>query len=104
MASPSSRPLFSMTSTGRSLLFVAAILVISVFVGGRYGPRIGSAATAHKQDAVETEVAEMAEAIAILEREYAEDGDFESALYNGAIPAMLQRLDQSFLRTSISRA
>ncbi len=93
MASPSSRPLLYMTSTGRSLLFVAAILVISVFVGGRYGPSIGSAATAHKQDAVETEVAEMAEAIAILEREYAEDGDFESALYNGAIPAMLQRLD-----------
>ena len=82
-----------MTSNTRSLLLVAAVLAVCTFAGGQYGAGIGSAADARKKDAVETEVAEMSQTLAILEREYADEADLESAVYSGAIPAMLQRLD-----------
>ena len=82
-----------MTSDGRSWLLVIAIVTFCVLAGGEYGERIGSAAAARKMDAVETEVAQMAETLAILDREYSNEFDRESAIYSGAIPAMLQRLD-----------
>ena len=56
------------------------------------GPRTGLAAAA-EEDEIRDNLRQFSKVLSLVEREYAGDVDAEKAVFNGAIPSMLQRLD-----------
>ena len=76
---------------GRSLLLVAAVLLISALFGGLYGTSARATATdaGDFQDSIRT----FTRVLAIVQQNYAEPVDTDKAIYNGAIPGMLRVLD-----------
>ncbi len=74
---------------------ITAILVIAAcsLIGGAFGPHIGSAAAASDKESVKDYSHDLAAALDIIQQNLAEPGDWTRAIYLGAIPAMLNRLD-----------
>jgi carboxyl-terminal processing protease len=76
---------------GRSLLLVAAVIVISAFFGGLYGN--STRATASDAGDFQDSIRTFTRVLAIVQQNYAEPVDTDKAIYNGAIPGMLRVLD-----------
>ena len=76
---------------GRSLLLVAAVLLICALFGGLYGT--SARATASDAGDFQDSIRTFTRVLAIVQQNYAEPVDTDKAIYNGAIPGMLRVLD-----------
>ncbi len=69
------------------------VVVACSVVGGIFGPHIGSAAAASSKEAVKDYSHDLVQVLEIVKQNLAEEGDWERAIYLGAIPSMLASLD-----------
>ncbi len=74
-----------------SLVFVFTILVCSL-LGGVFGPRARAAATAPEEDLRES-IRQFTTVFRLIEENYADSVSADAAIYGGAIPGMLHKLD-----------
>ena len=81
-----------MSSKHRCWWIVFLTIVTCALIGGIWGPRTGLAA-AVDTDGIRDNLRRFSEVLSLIEREYAGDVDVEKAVFDGAIPSMLQRLD-----------
>tara|TARA_Y100000588_G_scaffold394689_1_gene516606 strand:- start:733 stop:2316 length:1584 start_codon:yes stop_codon:yes gene_type:complete len=73
--------------------WIASITIVTCsLVGGIWGPRTGLAA-ASEQDEIRNNLRRFSKILSLIEDQYAGEFDPEKAVFNGAIPVMLQRLD-----------
>jgi carboxyl-terminal processing protease len=77
----------------RSFFVLPFVLLAGALVGGFYGPHIQAAATAGSTDEISQDVQSFTKAYALVEKNFAEPVNADKAIYNGAIPGMLQTLD-----------
>ena len=83
-----------MSSTGRrSLLTVPIVIAVCAVAGGLLGPHLSVAAAATDDDQIQASFRRFAQVLDTLERNYADKVDPEEAIFQGAIPQMLQTLD-----------
>ena len=83
-----------MSSSKRSSFFLAPTIVLAcALAGGLFGPRIGVAAAAASDDDIKESFRQFSRVLATVEQRYADPVDAEKAIYQGAIPQMLQALD-----------
>ena len=71
---------------------VPVTILACAVIGGTWGPRAGLAAAAD-EDEIRDNLRQFSKVLSLIEREYAGDVDVEKAVFAGAIPSMLQRLD-----------
>ena len=82
-----------MNSSKRSSFFVLPTLVLAgALAGGLFGPRLGVAAAASEDD-VKSSFRQFSQVLSTIEQRYADGVEAEKAIYQGAIPQMLQALD-----------
>lgn len=73
---------------------MAVLVVVACSVlGGIFGPHIGSAAAASNKEAVKDYSHDLVALLEIVKQNLAEEGDWDRAIYLGAIPSMLASLD-----------
>lgn len=77
----------------RSLVMAVLVVAACSLLGGRFGPHIGSAAAASDKESVKDYTQHLASVLEVVKANLAEEEDWESAIYLGAIPSMLARLD-----------
>lgn len=83
-----------MASSGRrSILTIPAVIAACALIGGVVGPRLSLAAAASEDDRVQESIRQFAQVLATVEQSYADQVDAEKAIFQGAIPQMLQTLD-----------
>ena len=82
-----------MSSKHRWWWIVPVTIVTCALIGGIWGPRAGLAAAAAEEDEIRDNLRQFSKVLSLVEREYAGDVDAEKAVFAGAIPSMLQRLD-----------
>ncbi len=75
----------------RGILVLAVVLASSAVVGGLLGRSVS--ATAAPPDGMQDSVQKFADVLAIVQRNYADPINVDQAIYDGAIPGMLQSLD-----------
>ncbi|MFQ5927023.1 MAG: S41 family peptidase, partial [Terriglobia bacterium] len=80
-----------MRPSQRGVLLALSVITLSAVLGGMYGERV-QATVAGDSELQET-LAAFARVYATIEQNYAEPVDPERAIYHGAIPGMLRRLD-----------
>jgi carboxyl-terminal processing protease len=73
-----------------TLLAVLTVLICSLF-GGIYGPRVGAAAA--PEDELRESIRSFASVYNLIEQNYADKLNPDNAIFSGAIPGMLHRLD-----------
>ncbi len=76
-----------------ALLVVAGIVVVCSILGGAFGSRLGSAASASDRNAVDEEVRGLKRVLDTIEENYAEPVTATEIIYGGAIPVLLRGLD-----------
>ncbi len=79
--------------TIRNTLVAAAIIAVSALLAPFYGPGIRARAASASTDDIAPEMHTVAEAYALIEKNYADPVNSEKAFYQGAIPGMLHTLD-----------
>ncbi len=83
-----------MHSSKRTSLFLLPILLLAgALAGGLFGPRLGVAAAAASDDDIKKSFRQLSQVLATVEQRYADPVEAEKAIYQGAIPQMLQALD-----------
>lgn len=82
-----------MTNNLHAVLRAAAVIVLCALAAGRWGSHLGSAARVVEREAVQPDVDYLISTLAVIEQQNADPVDVESAIYEGSIPSMLQRLD-----------
>ncbi|MGH9684725.1 MAG: S41 family peptidase [Candidatus Acidiferrales bacterium] len=80
-----------MASSKRGAFVFVIVLAISAILGGLYGPTVR--ATAAGSDDMQDSVKSFTRVLAVVQRNYADPVDTDKAIYDGAIPGMLQVLD-----------
>src|SRR5580692_11067224 len=80
-----------MKAERRGLFLVVAVLLVSVVLGGIYGPNVR--ATTASADDYQTAVRDFTRVVDVVQANYAQPVDVEKAVYQGAIPGMLRILD-----------
>lgn len=75
----------------RGTLVLAVVLGISAAMGGYFGR--GSVAKAAQPDALQDSVQKLANVLSVVQQNYADPINVDQAIYDGAIPGMLQSLD-----------
>jgi carboxyl-terminal processing protease len=83
----------SKTVTLRSLVLAILVIAAGSMIGGVFGPHIGSAAAASGKEAVKDYSHSLVAVLEIVQQNLAAEGDWNRAIYLGAIPAMLNSLD-----------
>jgi carboxyl-terminal processing protease len=78
-------------SSLRGIVVLVAVLAAFAIVGGYFGN--SQAATAAQPDEMQESVQKFADVLATVQRNYAEPINVDQAIYDGAIPGMLQSLD-----------
>ncbi len=82
-----------MASLRRRAPFLAALtILICSLLGGLYGPRVRAAA-APGEDELRQSIRSFAGVFHLVEENYADRVSADAAIYNGAIPGMLRKLD-----------
>ena len=76
----------------RALWLAALTILICSLLGGVYGPRVRAAAAPAEDDLRES-IRTFARAYHLIEENYADRVNGDTAIYNGAIPGMLRKLD-----------
>ncbi len=76
----------------RALLFAAFTIVVCSIFGGVFGPGARAAATGPEEDLRES-IRSFASVYHLIEENYADPVSADSAIYSGAIPGMLHKLD-----------
>ncbi len=79
--------------TARTLLTVSAIVMTCSLVGGLYGLRIGTNGNLIRMAPLNDQVRQAYQVTRLIERRFADAVDWETAMYEGAIPTMLSSLD-----------
>lgn len=79
--------------TARTLLTVSAVVMTCSFIGGLYGLRIGTNGNLIRMAPLNDHVRQAYQVTRHIERRFADTVDWESAMYEGAIPTMLSSLD-----------
>ncbi len=79
-------------SRKKRLLAIPVTLLVAALFAGLYGPRAGIAAAA-SEDEVKASIEQFTKVLSVIERNYAEEVDYEAAIFSGAIPNMLHVLD-----------
>lgn len=82
-----------MANNLHAVLRAAAVVVLCALAAGRWGSHLGSAARVVEREAVQDDVDYLLNTLAVVEQNHADPVDVEHAIYEGSIPAMLQRLD-----------
>ncbi len=78
----------------RSYYFAVPLLVVAcALAGGLFGPQVGSASAAASDDEIKESFKQFSKVLSALEQSYADKVKSEDAIYQGAIPSMLQSLD-----------
>jgi carboxyl-terminal processing protease len=80
-----------MRSDKRGALLVAAILLLSAFLGAIYGP--SARATASGATDFQDSVRSFSQVLTVVQQNYATPVDTSKVVYDGAIPGMLRTLD-----------
>ena len=75
-----------------TLVAVLTILLCSVF-GGLYGPRVRAAAAPGADDDLRESIRTFASVYHLVEQNYADQINADTAIFSGAIPGMLHKLD-----------
>jgi carboxyl-terminal processing protease len=78
-------------SSARGILVLALVLVVSAFAGGYFGTSVS--ATSTQPDDLQDSVQKFARVLAIVQQNYADPINVDKAIYDGAIPGMLESLD-----------
>jgi carboxyl-terminal processing protease len=78
-------------SSWRGILVLAVVLASSAVAGGFFGGSVS--ATAAPPDDMQDSVQKFADVLAVVQRNYADPINVDQAIYDGAIPGMLQSLD-----------
>ncbi|MGH9740655.1 MAG: S41 family peptidase [Candidatus Acidiferrales bacterium] len=78
-------------SSLRGILVLAVVLAISMMISGYFGS--SASATAAQTDEMQESVQKFAKVLALVQRSYAAPINVDQAIYDGAIPGMLQSLD-----------
>ncbi len=77
----------------RSYYFAVPLLVLTcALAGGFFGPKVG-AASAASDDQIKASFKQFSKVLSAVEQNYADKVKTEDAIYQGAIPSMLQSLD-----------
>ena len=79
--------------TARTLLTVSAVVMTCSLVGGLYGLRIGTNGNLIRMAPLNNQVRQAYQVTRLIERRFADAVDWETAMYEGAIPTMLSSLD-----------
>ncbi|MBI1353966.1 MAG: PDZ domain-containing protein [Acidobacteria bacterium] len=82
-----------MTRDAVSLLGVALVCAGAALVGGNFGETLGRPGRVTSSDVVTEETGRFRQALDLIQQNFADPVDPEAALYHGAIPGMLARLD-----------
>ena len=82
-----------MTNNLHAVLRAVAVIVLCALAAGQWGSHLGSAASVVERAAVQNDVDYLVRTLAVIKQQHAEPVDVESAIYEGSIPSMLQRLD-----------
>ena len=93
------------TEKRRLLLAVPATIVLCSVLGGVFGSRVVVASAASESD-VAASIKRFTDVLAVVEANYADEVDSEKAIFSGAIPNLLHKLDphsQFFDPESFSR-
>jgi carboxyl-terminal processing protease len=77
----------------RSFLILPVIVFVCAMLGGVYGPKIQVAAAASANDELSGDVQKFTKAYALVEQNFADPVNADTAIYKGAIPIMLRTLD-----------
>ena len=77
----------------RGILLIPLVVLLGTLVGGIFGPRVTAQTDNSDNARVQESLRSVTAVLRILEQNYAEKVDVEKAIYKGAIPGMLQRLD-----------
>jgi carboxyl-terminal processing protease len=80
-----------LTPTRRALLLASLIILACSLFGGIYGPRVRAAETT--EDDLRQSVRTFASVYNLVEQNYADPLNADTAMFNGAIPGMLHKLD-----------
>jgi len=75
------------------LLVIAGVVVVCAILGGSFGSRLGSAASASDRSAVDDEVQGLKTVLEAIEENYADPVKATDIIYDGAIPVLLRGLD-----------
>ncbi|MGH9616834.1 MAG: S41 family peptidase [Acidobacteriaceae bacterium] len=75
----------------RGILVLVVLMALSAMLGGSWG-NSASATDAHPDD-MQSSVQKFANVLALVQRNYADPINVDQAIYDGAIPGMLQSLD-----------
>jgi len=83
-----------MSNTRRSsLLTIPVVIAVCAIFGGVFGPQLSIAAAASEDDRIQQSFRQFSRVLATIEANYADPVDPEKAIFQGAIPQMLQTLD-----------
>src|ERR1700724_3881601 len=75
----------------RGMFLIVAVLFVSAALGGIYGPNVR--ATTASADDYQTAVRDFTRVLDVVQANYAEPVDGDTAVYQGALPGMLRMLD-----------
>jgi carboxyl-terminal processing protease len=82
-----------MARSWRSFLLIPAIIVACSILGGVYGPGLPGVAAASGEEEIKRSIKTFSTLYDVVERNFADKLDPDTAIYNGAIPGMLRTLD-----------
>ena len=82
-----------MAHTRRSIFFIPALILLSAFAGGMYGPRLEVASAASTKDDLEKSMDSFSKVYDVVEKNFADPLSADKSIYKGAIPGMLRTLD-----------
>lgn len=77
----------------RSLLLIGGIILAGTLAGGLFGPGLPGVAAASGEDEIKRSLKTFTTIYDVVERNFADRLDPDTAIYNGAIPGMLRSLD-----------
>ena len=85
----------------RSVLLIMAVIAVCTVLGGLYGLRIGTNGNFIQMAPINGQLHLARQATRLIQQRFAEEVQWENAIYQGAIPGMLATLDphSTFLDT-----
>jgi carboxyl-terminal processing protease len=82
-----------MARNWRPLLLIGGIVLLGTLAGGLFGPGLPGVAAASGEDEIKRSLKTFTTIYDVVERNFADRLDPDTAIYNGAIPGMLRSLD-----------
>lgn len=82
-----------MTQKRRSIFYIPLLVLLAAFIGGMYGPHLGTAAAATSENDVDKSAKSFTAVYDAVEQNFADPVNPDKAIYKGAIPGMLRTLD-----------